>query len=47
MSQLVTELQQNEIEAVAIGLLHSYANPEHEQVVGDMLRAAGRCAVAG
>jgi N-methylhydantoinase A len=41
VSQLVTELQQNEIEAVAIGLLHSYANPEHEQVVGDMLRAAG------
>ena len=41
VSQLVTELQQNEIEAVAIGLLHSYANPEHEQVVADMLRAAG------
>ena len=29
VSQLVTELQQNEIESVAIGLLHSYANPEH------------------
>jgi N-methylhydantoinase A len=41
VSQLVTELQQNEIEAVAIGLLHSYANPEHEQVIADMLRAAG------
>ena len=41
VSQLVTELQQNEIESVAIGLLHSYANPEHEKVVADMLRAAG------
>ena len=41
VSQLVTGLQQNEIEAVAIGLLHSYANPEHERVLADMLRAAG------
>jgi len=41
VSRLVTELQQNQIEAVAICLLHSYANPEHEQIVADMLGAAG------
>ena len=41
VNQVVTELQQNEIEAVAIGLLHSYTNPEHEQAVAEMLRAAG------
>jgi len=41
VNQVVTELQQNKIEAVAIGLLHSYTNPEHEQAVAEMLRAAG------
>ena len=30
-----------DIEAVAVCLLHSYANPAHEQIVGETLRAAG------
>ena len=39
--QIIPRLQQYRIEAVAIGLLHSYANPQHEQAVADILRNAG------
>lgn len=41
LDQIVTELNRHQIEAVAIGLLHSYANPDHEQMLADMLRANG------
>jgi N-methylhydantoinase A len=37
---LVSELQKQGIEAVAVCFLHSYANPDHEKVVGELLRAA-------
>ncbi|MEZ5558159.1 MAG: hydantoinase/oxoprolinase family protein [Pseudomonadales bacterium] len=37
---LVPRLQQAEVESVAVGLLHAYANPVHEQRVGDILAAA-------
>jgi N-methylhydantoinase A len=39
--QIIPRLQQYRIEAVAIGLLHSYVNPQHEQAVADILRNAG------
>jgi N-methylhydantoinase A len=28
------------VEAVAVSMLHSYVNPEHERIAGDMIRAA-------
>ena len=28
------------VEAVAVCFLHSYVNPEHERIAGDMIRAA-------
>ena len=37
---LVPRFERHGIEAVAIGLLHSYANPVHEQRAGEILRAA-------
>lgn len=37
---LVRELEANDIESVAVALLHSYANPAHEQRVRDLLRQA-------
>ncbi|MDP7548423.1 MAG: hydantoinase/oxoprolinase family protein, partial [Alphaproteobacteria bacterium] len=36
---LIPVLRQHGIESVAITLLHSYANPEHEQRIGEILRA--------
>ena len=35
--QLLQQLQVQEIEAVAVGLLHSYANPDHEREVGQVV----------
>ena len=37
LEQLIDELKQRQVDAVAVGLLHSYANPEHEQAVGQTL----------
>jgi N-methylhydantoinase A len=37
---LVQALEKNEIESVAVALLHSYANPQHEQRVRQLLLAA-------
>jgi N-methylhydantoinase A len=34
---LVPELEKNDIESVAVALLHSYANPQHEQRVRQLL----------
>nr|WP_320136121.1 hydantoinase/oxoprolinase family protein [uncultured Amphritea sp.] len=38
---LVNEIETKGIESVAVGLLHSYANPAHEQAVREMLIEAG------
>ncbi|MFJ1294353.1 hydantoinase/oxoprolinase N-terminal domain-containing protein, partial [Paracoccus yeei] len=40
VAALVPVLRENGIEAVAVCLLHSYANPAHEARVGAILRAA-------
>ena len=40
VANLAAMLAALKIEAVAVCLLHSYANPAHERRVGDMLRAA-------
>jgi N-methylhydantoinase A len=37
---IVKKIQQNNIESVAIGFLHSYANPAHEQIVAKLLLRA-------
>ena len=37
LDALVEVLRQREVQAVAVGLLHSYANPEHELLVGRVL----------
>ena len=37
VARLASDLNELEIEAIAIGLLHSYANPDHEQRVRDVL----------
>ncbi len=37
---LLPEFECHGIEAAAVGLLHSYANPAHERRVGDLLHAA-------
>jgi N-methylhydantoinase A/oxoprolinase/acetone carboxylase beta subunit/N-methylhydantoinase B/oxoprolinase/acetone carboxylase alpha subunit len=37
---LVPVLVDNEVESAAVGLLHAYANPRHEQRVRDLLREA-------
>jgi N-methylhydantoinase A len=36
----IDAIAQEEVEAIAVCLLHSYANPEHELAVGEMIRAA-------
>ena len=38
--QLVPVLKQEKIEAVAIGFLHSYVNPRHEQIAAELLAQA-------
>jgi N-methylhydantoinase A len=35
---LVDELAASDVEAIAVTFLHSYANPQHEQWMGDLLR---------
>ncbi len=37
---LLPRLARHEIEAVAVGLLHSYANPAHERRIGEILHSA-------
>ena len=37
VAQLVAELRDKGIEAIAVCFLHSYANPAHEQLVGDII----------
>src|SRR5205814_7151586 len=38
VARLVAELRDKDIEAIAVCLVHSYANPAHEQLVGDIIR---------
>ncbi len=40
LDPLVAGLRDRGVESVAVGLLHSYANPRHEQEVGEYLRRA-------
>jgi N-methylhydantoinase A len=40
LQELVTRLRDDEVEAVAVCLLHSYANPCHELRIAEVLRAA-------
>jgi N-methylhydantoinase A len=37
---IIADLKREEVEAVAVALLFSFQNPEHERVVGEHLRAA-------
>ena len=39
VEELVPTLERHGIDSVAVGLLHSYANPRHEQRIGEILRA--------
>jgi N-methylhydantoinase A len=39
VDRAIASLQSQAIEAVAVGLLHAYANPEHERAVADRVRA--------
>ncbi len=36
----IDAIAQEDIEAIAVCFLHSYANPEHERIAGEMIRAA-------
>ena len=38
VARLVAELRDKGIEAIAVCFVHSYANPSHEQLVGDIIR---------
>lgn len=40
IATVVAEVAALELEAVAVGSLHSYRNPRHEQMLADALRAA-------
>jgi N-methylhydantoinase A len=40
LRELVPILREQEVESLAVGFLHSYANPAHEQRVGEVLAAA-------
>ncbi|HXJ00644.1 MAG TPA: hydantoinase/oxoprolinase family protein [Micropepsaceae bacterium] len=40
VEELAITMKKRRVEAVAICLLHSYANPAHERRIGEMLRAA-------
>ena len=40
LRQIIPQLQEAEIEAVAIGFLHSYANAEHEHQAGEIIQEA-------
>ncbi|MCX8160435.1 MAG: hydantoinase/oxoprolinase family protein [Candidatus Saccharicenans sp.] len=41
LDRIIGILKKEKVEAVAVCLLHSYANPEHERAVADKLRQAG------
>ncbi|MCR4410665.1 MAG: hydantoinase/oxoprolinase family protein [Candidatus Saccharicenans sp.] len=41
LDRIIETLKKERVEAVAVCLLHSYANPAHEQVVAEKLRQAG------
>ncbi len=41
VDRLTGELKRRNVESVAVCLLHSYARPEHEKVLGEALREAG------
>ncbi len=43
VERLAADLRLAGVESVAVCLLHSYANPEHERLVGKALRQAGLC----
>lgn len=45
-AELVAKLKADSVEVVAVALLNSYANPVHEQEVGDWLREAGISSVS-
>ena len=38
VARLVAELRDKDIEAIAVCFIHSYANPAHERLVGDIIR---------
>jgi N-methylhydantoinase A len=38
VAKLVAELRDKDIQAIAVCLVHSYANPAHERLVGDIIR---------
>ena len=38
VARLVAELRDKDIEAIAVCFIHSYANPAHERLVGDVIR---------
>jgi N-methylhydantoinase A len=38
IASLVAELRDKDIQAIAVCLIHSYANPAHEQLVADVIR---------
>src|SRR5438067_9497846 len=38
VAKLVAELRDKDIQAIAVCFVHSYANPAHEQLVGDIIR---------
>ena len=40
VEEIVRQLRESEVEAVAVCLLYSYANPEHERVIGSALAQA-------
>ncbi|MEM8973137.1 MAG: hydantoinase/oxoprolinase family protein [Pseudomonadota bacterium] len=40
IDQLIADLREQRVEAIAVTLLFSFLNPEHEQILGQRLRAA-------
>ncbi len=40
LDEIINKIQENNIESVAVGFLHSYSNPQHEQRVAEILHAA-------
>ena len=40
VADVAAQAREHRVEAIAVGLLHSYANPEHERRIGTLLAAA-------
>ena len=40
VAEVVAQAREYDVEAIAVGLLHSYANPEHEQRIGALMAEA-------